>query len=219
MLKERLRAIINLVNNKNVVADIGCDHGFVCKALLKEERAKSVIACDISEGSLAKAKKLLKDFNNVQFRLCNGLEGLRNKEAEVIIIAGMGGYLITDILEENKSIALNATLLLLPHNNEHILREFLATNGFNIYDEYIIKEKRYYQLICAKKGVSDYTNKTYYYVGKRLFEKGEWEFINHKKESYKKLAQIAKQGKNSAKQGELYSYLEEDLCRLTKSEN
>ena len=137
-------------------ADIGCDHGFVTAALIEDYGAKQVIACDISEKSLQKAKKLVCEHNLVQsvdFYVADGLSALTDKSPDCVIIAGMGGLLIRDILERDIKTAKRAQkLVLAPQGNEYELRTFLYENDFMIYDEAIVyDEGKYYQVIDVYK--------------------------------------------------------------------
>ncbi len=54
-LGKRLQAIHDLVDKDSVVADIGCDHGLLCIALLESGTAKKAYACDIAASPLKRA--------------------------------------------------------------------------------------------------------------------------------------------------------------------
>lgn len=99
-LDQRLTAIANLVDYGKV-ADVGCDHGKLGYYLVSTDRASEVIATDISAPSLAKAEELAKE-NGVQdvmtVRLGNGLEPVADREVDTVIIAGLGGDVISDII-------------------------------------------------------------------------------------------------------------------------
>lgn len=99
-LDQRLTAIANLVDYGKV-ADVGCDHGKLGYYLVSTDRASEVIATDISAPSLAKAEELAKE-NGVQdvmqTRLGNGLEPVGDREVDTVIIAGLGGDVISDIV-------------------------------------------------------------------------------------------------------------------------
>ena len=87
----RLQAVADLVRKGKCIADIGCDHGFVSIALIQSGAAEFVIACDVKEGPLKAAKEHvaaagLKD--RIDCRLADGLAGLKENEADGIIIAG-----------------------------------------------------------------------------------------------------------------------------------
>ena len=92
----RLDKILSLSDPVHTMADIGTDHGFVPYLFLKENLAQKAIAIDISEPSLNKAKELLKNLQkDYDCRLGDGLKALKKEECQAIIIAGMGGALIS----------------------------------------------------------------------------------------------------------------------------
>ena len=96
---ERLNAIFSVIPQCEVLADIGCDHGKLTRKVLLESRARKVIATDISEKCLSKARELNSDLDNVQFCVGDGLQALGENKADVIVISGMGGNTMMDILK------------------------------------------------------------------------------------------------------------------------
>lgn len=152
-LKGRLLALSNCVENSDLVADIGCDHGRLCVSLLQTGRAKSAIAGDISTPSIKKAETLrdkcgLQD--KMQIIVADGLQGI-NKQPDTIIIAGMGGQLIADILAKGEQIAQKADRIIMqPMRGISELRSFLHENCYHITSDCFCKEGgRIYQLIVA----------------------------------------------------------------------
>ena len=140
---KRLRAIADLLDNqKRVVADIGADHGFLTAMLIKEGKADQIIATDISEQSLSKAKRLVKELgfaNKVSFKVGDGLDPIKSDKIDVVVIAGMGGYEIIKILKE--STAKFSRYILQPMQNPVQLRKFLIENHFLIIKDFIVKDK------------------------------------------------------------------------------
>ena len=63
-LTKRLQVIFDLVSSR-VIADVGCDHGKLTKALFDENKIDFAYVSDISKLSLEKAIKLLKDYELV----------------------------------------------------------------------------------------------------------------------------------------------------------
>ena len=140
----RIELLCSLSAPYGTIADIGCDHAYVSIHLARMGR--SVIASDISEGPLSKARKNICAFGlneKIDLRLCGGLSGLKSGEAEEIIIAGMGGNIISDILSEGKAIAAESKVLFLqPMTASEVLRRFLYESGFVLKNEYLIREGR-----------------------------------------------------------------------------
>ncbi|MGI6539040.1 MAG: tRNA (adenine(22)-N(1))-methyltransferase [Caldicoprobacterales bacterium] len=177
-LKPRLQAIADMVPCSQTVADIGTDHGYIPLSLIRSGQAQYAIASDISRGSLDKAKQLICLHNLsrcMETRLGNGLSVLSPGEADVIIIAGMGGILIRDIIKRDEEIARSAgTLILQPMNCQGELRSWLLSSGFIITDEELAREgSRFYEIITAKPGEisSEYKKIADYDIGWKLVEK------------------------------------------------
>ena len=55
---ERLGAVLDMLGTAETVWDVGCDHGRLACALLKNGAAEHVIATDISPASAAKAQQI-----------------------------------------------------------------------------------------------------------------------------------------------------------------
>lgn len=167
MISKRLRYIIDITDNFNVIADIGTDHGYVAVGLLQEKKAHKVISSDISSNSLQKAIDYVKSSyleDKIDTRVGSGLSVLQADEADAIIIAGMGGVLISKILEDdydNKFSKKSPTLILQPVQQASNLRYYLYENNFDIIDEHYIDDMgKYYHIMMAKK----YTQKSKNYM-------------------------------------------------------
>lgn len=175
---DRLECIKSMVSKCNVAADIGTDHGYVAVMLLKDNICEKVIATDLNEGPLKKAIEHLTNENlndKCDFRLGSGLTVLNEHDADTLIIAGMGGELIADIIKTSKNVALKASQLILqPMTTADRLRRYLYENGFKIIDEKIVKElHHYYFIIKAVPGKVEIENEIYYEISKILLEKKE----------------------------------------------
>ena len=104
-LSKRLEVVASSVGSGGTVADIGCDHGFTSIYLTENKMAKCGIAMDINKGPLEKAKIHIEQAglkDKIETRLSNGLDKLEIGEADTILISGMGGALITEILTKEK---------------------------------------------------------------------------------------------------------------------
>ena len=154
-LSKRLKAVVDMVPAGVTPADIGCDHGYVAIALIREGKCKSVIASDINKGPLKRAEEHIKEAglsDVIDLRLSDGVKEIRDGEVDTLIISGMGGLLIRDILKnafEKMKDHLN-DLILLPHRDIDIVRVFLRKNGFVIEDEEMVfEDNKYYTVIHA----------------------------------------------------------------------
>ena len=175
MKKRRLEEIINLVEDNSIVADIGTDHGIVPYELIKSNKAKKVIASDISEKSLDKLREkldYLDEPEKIILNVSDGLDNLNEYQVDTIIISGMGGNLIVDILNKNIDVANSANCLILGANNSlSVLRKFLHDNSFEIIEEVdLFENDKYYQIIKVKVGKQLFSNDYEYEFGKFLID-------------------------------------------------
>ena len=175
-LSNRLIAIANFVHKNSIVADIGTDHGYIPVYLVENNIAKKVIGTDISKGSLDKIIDYIKTLNLehiIDARLGDGLEVIKPYEVDTVIIAGMGGLLIRDILEKNKEVTDSiANFILQPMVAAKELRQYLVDNNFEIIEEELVKEDgKYYEIIFAKKGKSYIEKEIYYEISPLLIKK------------------------------------------------
>ena len=191
----RLKIICNLVDYNSIVADIGTDHGIIPVELSKKSISKKIIATDISRNSLEKLEqKLLYNNNitNIDTRVSDGLDCLEEFEVDTIIISGMGGILIKEILEKNLHIAKTANYLILsPNNSLDVLRKFLFENNFVIDKESdAIENKKYYQIIKVKRGKDFYKSDLEFLYGKELIKNKSENLKNYLESELKKYSII-----------------------------
>lgn len=151
---KRIRAIATLINDKDkTVADIGTDHGYLTKVLIEENRAKAVIATDISKASLEKTANLAKKYgflDKILLKVGDGLKILNKGEAQIVVIAGMGGNEIIKILEENTDKTFDK-FIFQPMQNTINLREYLIKHNYEILKDFIVKDrKKFYNTIVAR---------------------------------------------------------------------
>ena len=143
-LSERLQTIANFVPKNSVVADIGTDHGYIPIYLIENNISKKVIATDISKNSLEKAIENVNIYNyenKIDTRHGNGLETIKEYEVDTVIIAGMGGILIKDILDKSWSKRDSITnFILQPNIATSELRKYLIEKNFEILDEKLVKD-------------------------------------------------------------------------------
>lgn len=177
-LKGRLALIASFVPGCTLVCDVGTDHAYIPVFLVKEGICNKALALDINKGPLLAANENIKQYglqDKIETRLGNGLEPLKKEEADVIVIAGMGGILISEILEASfdKAKAANE-LILQPMNAIEILRQWLFENGFEILDEELTNEEaKIYNVMKVKwTGTVLPFEKIDCYIGSKLVEKG-----------------------------------------------
>lgn len=146
-LSKRLQLIADVISKYkqgSVLADIGSDHGYLPCYLIKNEIVTCAYACDVAQGPLDSAKETIKqyDLDNQVFPLLgSGLEPILNRKIDMISIAGMGAYLISEILEAHRDYLRDVKVLFLQANanNDH-LRKYLFANDWIIIDEQMVKD-------------------------------------------------------------------------------
>ena len=154
-LSKRLNWILEKVDKCETIIDVGTDHGYIPIKLIKDNIASRVIASDINKEPLEKARinaSLDGVIEKVDLRLGGGLKTLKSKEVQGIIIAGMGGNLIRDILEADLDKVKDVDYLVLqPAQNPEVLREYLYTHEYEIIDgDICLDEGKYYELFKVK---------------------------------------------------------------------
>jgi len=168
-------AIARKVPHSRMLLDVGTDHGFLPVFLVEQGIAERAIASDISEPSLNKARAYIAQRglgDRIETRVGNGLSVVKPGEVDTVLIAGMGGLLIRDILEQGREVALKAqTFVLQPMTAQDLLRKWLIGNHFRIVDEVLAKEgERIYEVIVAKHGDQEAPEEIYYEIGRKLIE-------------------------------------------------
>lgn len=188
---KRLETITKYIEETDIVADIGCDHGYLLQIAIKNKNIKKGYAIDNKQGPLNSAKNNLDKFDNVDFILSDGLKNVNNSDINCVVIAGMGGMLINSIINDSidKFKCINK-LILCPNRNVDKVRLFLVENGFKIIDEDIVFEDgKYYELIIATIGEQKLSLNEMFF-GPILLEKKSNIFINKWKEYYYKIKLI-----------------------------
>lgn len=228
---KRLEILVSYIDENKIVADIGADHGITSIKVYEEKNPKKVIATDISANSLQKLRDKLQNNNyNIETIITDGIYAL-NQEVNQIIISGMGGFLIAEILEKGIEVAKKAEKLVLqPNNSQTHLRKWLHDNNFEIIDENICKEEGYfYNIIIAEfkenVEVEKYSKEAFYKYGKDnvlnkdIITKEIIEIeIQDLKDVYDRIEKIdtEKTNRRKAEILEEIKYLEGLLCKFEK---
>ena len=153
----RIDQIFSYLTPCELLADVGCDHGYLAEMALKQGVAKKVIVSDISAPSLEKAKKLLYGFAQkglVTAVVSNGFEKYLSTPDQAVI-AGMGGEEIIKIISSAPFIV--NRLVLQPMKNADKLRVFLVDNGYKIISDFVFKDGKFYDLIVCERGTDKLT--------------------------------------------------------------
>ena len=147
-LSPRIYALADTIQRGETAADIGTDHGYVPMLLVRNGISPYVIMSDISAGSLAKARETFRlaglTAEEEQFRVGDGLTTIRSGEVDAVIIGGLGGYTIRNILSEDPDhTASFRKLVLQPRKHSGALREYLWQSGYTIIEEKLTTEGKF----------------------------------------------------------------------------
>lgn len=191
-LSTRLQAIAQFVPRGSRVIDVGTDHAYIPIYLVEEGLAVSCLATDINKGPLEKAAKNIAahGLEQVSLMQTNGVHGITCDAGDILMISGMGGYLIIDILSRGQALVQSMKKVILqPQQDVDAVRRYLHQIGFCIEQEAFVRDgDKYYAVLSAIPGKECYEKDYEYLYGKYLIhEKNavlkEWiEMKLHKQE-------------------------------------
>lgn len=167
-LTPRLQAIAERIQSEERVADIGTDHGYLPLYLRRNGHTGSLIASDIRTGPLNAAIRHAREagIDDIDFRLCAGLEGIRETEADTVVIAGMSGDTMAAILSAAGWDWTAKKLLLQPMTGRAVLLQWLYTNGCRVLEETYVPESAHdYWLFTATGGEAPMPGPAFLHAG------------------------------------------------------
>lgn len=214
-LSNRLKKIAELVDFGATVIDVGTDHGYVPNFLCEKKISRDIIATDISKNSLEKSIELTRERNNEKYIRNILANGIVKENRDNIIIAGLGGIQIAEIILNSIEIARSAKKLILqPMQKTNILHRELNNMGFEIIDEEIIfEDDRYFEIILARySGQIKNLEEVDFYFSKSLIEKKDKVYLDFFRERQRELEKILSNINNDSdrtkkRSGELKSLL------------
>ncbi|QHS22783.1 tRNA (adenine(22)-N(1))-methyltransferase TrmK [Virgibacillus sp. MSP4-1] len=205
-LSNRLKSIANYLPEKSLFADIGSDHAYLpCYVCLHDSEARA-IAGEINQGPYQRACEQVEKWNlsdRIHVRQGDGLSVLEPNEAEQIVIAGMGGTLITNILENGKEkLAGVHRIIAQPNINARYIRKWFYAHSFVLSDEEVMEEDgRFYEILVADYQpdlvTKEMTEKEYYFGPYNLQDNNQ-AFIKKWEHVQKRKKQIIAQMKNAS---------------------
>lgn len=184
---KRIDTLCSLLASCGTFADVGCDHGYCSEYMLKNGLCKRAILSDISRGSLAKAEALLAEYiadGRAVSVLGDGFYGVPS-DTEQVLIAGMGGSEIVDILSDKKYGFMPDRFVFQPMHDAEKVRRYILGNGGWIERDFTFEDVKFYDVIVggkAKQGgqVRDYSSAEYEF-GRENLEKMPQAFVDRTK--------------------------------------
>lgn len=153
-LSKRLSLIAEQVNEGSSVCDVGCDHGYLSAFLYLSGKCRSVCATDINQKPLESANANFEKLGvtGIKLILCDGLSAITRQDADTVIIAGMGGEVISGIISRAQFLRDDTVRLILqPTTAARELRQFLSQNGFSVEQETaLVENEKIYSVMCAR---------------------------------------------------------------------
>jgi len=219
MLDIRLKTIAELVRKDSNVCDVGTDHAYLPCYLVKKGITNHCVACDINEQPLQSAKEHIAKYgfeDKIETILSDGLQNVPSSKAQDIVIAGMGGELISKII-----LACDFTrdktkrLILQPMTNVPFLRDCLYQHGFEIIKEIpVIDKNQYYTVMHAEYiGVTIQKDELFLTLGK-IPEQKTIDAQKYIKKQYDKTIKVAdglKKSTDNSEQAEHYYKLAQEI--------
>ena len=152
MNNKRIEAISQLIDNDESVIDIGCDHGFLAKMLRIKGNNKLIICSDNKIGPLNNARNNLIGYDNINFELTDGVDNI-DTVCDVCVLAGMGHNTVISIIENNENYFRNCKKIIIQVNSVVAqMRQYLSNHKFQIIDECMVYDYKYYQIMVVKTG-------------------------------------------------------------------
>ena len=156
-LPERLDRIAAFIKKGASVVDVGTDHGLLPIYLAQSGLAERIIASDVSAGSLGAARRAASKYgvtDAIKFIEMSGLDGIFETDADTVVIAGMGGQNIAEIIRGAPWLKRRKVRLILqPQSKTDDLCSFLRSAGYTVCDAEIVRDRsRYYVIFVAIAG-------------------------------------------------------------------
>ncbi|MGN1442797.1 MAG: tRNA (adenine(22)-N(1))-methyltransferase [Acutalibacteraceae bacterium] len=178
-LDSRLACVASLVKKSDCVIDVGTDHAYLPAFLLQNKVCQSAYACDVKKGPLENARETIKNCGlekKIETVLSDGLDSVTPQKNCCVVLAGMGGILISEILMRAKWLLDESIQIVAqPMSHAEQVRKFFFENGFEITEEKTVADSRhvYLALTAVYTGErTEYTEGQLYY-GKLFENEGE----------------------------------------------
>lgn len=196
-ISNRIKSIANHIPKGSFFADIGSDHALLPCYICYYDKYARAIAGEVQKGPYERAIENVKHYRlneQIDVRLGDGLQVV-DERVDVIVIAGMGGKLISHILQQDIQKLVNVNKLILqPNNNAPILRKTLLNMNFHLSSEMIIEENdQIYEILVADKSTMNPYNdniEKQMMFGPYLLKNKNTTFIKYWRSEHKNLKNI-----------------------------
>lgn len=225
-LSKRLQCIAEYVTVGKCTADIGCDHGWVSIYLVKKNIAPRVIAMDVGEGPLKRAREHIREYgveDRVETRRSDGMFALQPGEVKSVVIAGMGGPLMIRILKEGERVtACLDEMILSPQSELEKVRRFLSENGWkSIREEMVFDGGKYYTVMKVVHGDSELRTEADFLYGRIMIERKDpilYQYLKKEKKLKEAILQKICEQETASSRDRIIE-LKEELTRIQGTVN
>ncbi len=202
-LPKRLLAAAEFVRARSKCADVGCDHGKLAAYLIQSGSCESVVASDINEQPLEKAKKLFCELgitDRARTVLCDGLSGIDPNDADDVVIAGLGCDTILSIIDGAPWLREDGKrLVFVPASHHSQLRAGLYERGYKLLCERAVREDNHYYAVMSAAYCGERIAVSPLFASIGLIVPHEADGADYIKNERRKAALIASSGADDAK--------------------
>lgn len=145
-IDNRLKVCADMVSGNGIVCDVGTDHAYLPAYLIENNICDYAIASDINEGPLKFAQQTLIKYHiedKIRLLKSDGLKNIPSENVSDVVIAGMGGETIAEIISATQWLKSGVNLVLQPMTRAGYLRKWLYNNGFEIAEEKAVIQDRF----------------------------------------------------------------------------
>lgn len=145
-IDNRLKVCADMVSGNGIVCDVGTDHAYLPAYLIENNICDYAIASDINEGPLKFAQQTLIKYHiedKIRLLKSDGLKNIPSENVSDVVIAGMGGETIAEIISGTQWLKSGVNLVLQPMTRAGYLRKWLYKNGFEIAEEKAVIQDRF----------------------------------------------------------------------------
>lgn len=145
-IDNRLKVCADMVSGNGIVCDVGTDHAYLPAYLIENNICDYAIASDINEGPLKFAQQTIIKYHiedKIRLLKSDGLKNIPSENVSDVVIAGMGGETIAEIISATQWLKSGVNLVLQPMTRAGYLRKWLYNNGFEIAEEKAVIQNRF----------------------------------------------------------------------------
>lgn len=145
-IDNRLKVCADMVSGNGIVCDVGTDHAYLPAYLIENNICDYAIASDINEGPLKFAQQTIIKYHiedKIRLLKSDGLKNIPSENVSDVVIAGMGGETIAEIISATQWLKSGVNLVLQPMTRAGYLRKWLYNNGFEIAEEKAVIQDRF----------------------------------------------------------------------------